>query len=182
MLMFRSCALSFLLAAGPACAAPAAEEPATAEEAVAKVWAAARFLQDKGASGVASLDSRAGPWTWKDSYVFAFDCRRDRMIAHPIRPDLVGRPIMQITDSNGKYVFSELCKAGALPRGGWVEYDWTRPGAGRASRKLSYVLTANIAFSTGIQVAAGIHDEHLALDELTRLTEKIADPAKFPAP
>ena len=59
-------------------------------------------------------------------------CRLDRMVAHPMRPDLVGRPLMQITDNNGKVIFKELCKAGNDPRGGWVEYAWTKPGAGRA--------------------------------------------------
>lgn len=88
---------------------------------------------------------------------------------------------MQITDNNGKYIFKELCKAGAQPRGGWVEYVWTRPGAGRVSRKLSYTVTADIAFSTGIQVAAGVYDDKISVVELGKLTEKMADPAKYPA-
>lgn len=175
-------ALSLLasLFAGVACAAPG-DEAATANEVITKVWAAAKFLQDKGASGFASLSSKDGPWVWKDSYVFAFDCRLDKMVAHPMRPDLVGRSIMQITDNNGKYVFKELCAAGAKPRGGWVEYMWTRPGAGRVSRKLSYAVTADIAFSTGIQVAAGVYDDKLSLPELNKLTEQMADPTKYPA-
>jgi cytochrome c len=183
MPLIRSCALTLLvsMSAGLPCAAFAAEEAATSDEVITKVWAAARFLQDKGVSGFASLNSKDGPWVWKDSYVFAFDCRLDRMVAHPMRPDLVGRSIMQITDNNGKYIFKELCKVGSQPRGGWVEYVWTRPGAGRVSRKLSYALTADISFSTGIQVAAGVYDDKLSVAELTRLTEKMADPAKYPA-
>lgn len=184
MLLIRSCALTLLVSmfAGLACAAPAAaEEAATPDEAITKVWAATKFLQDKGVSGFASLNSKDGPWVWKDSYVFAFDCRLDKMVAHPMRPDLVGRSIMQITDNNGKYIFKEMCKAGSQPRGGWVEYVWTRPGAGRVSRKLSYTLTADISFSTGIQVAAGVYDDKISLVELTKLTEKMADPAKYPA-
>ncbi len=184
MLLIRSCALTLLVSmfAGLACAAPAAvEEAATPDEAITKVWAATKFLQDKGVSGFASLNSKDGPWVWKDSYVFAFDCRLDKMVAHPMRPDLVGRSIMQITDNNGKYIFKEMCKAGSQSRGGWVEYVWTRPGAGRVSRKLSYTLTADISFSTGIQVAAGVYDDKISLVELTKLTEKMADPAKYPA-
>ena len=181
MLIIRRCTLAVLLSAGLACAAHADEASASADEAIAKVWAAARFLQDKGASGIASLNSHNGPWVWKDSYVFAFDCRLDRMVAHPLRPDLVGRPVMQITDDNGKFIFKELCKASAAPRGGWVDYAWTRPGAGRATRKLSYVQTASMAFSSGIQLAAGVYDDKLTPDELARLTDKLADPAKYPA-
>ncbi len=107
MLQRRNCILAVLVSlfSGLACAPPAADEAATPEESITKVWAASKFLQDKGASGFASLNSQDGIWTWKDSYVFAFDCRFDRMVAHPTRPDLVGRPIMQITDNNGKYIF-----------------------------------------------------------------------------
>jgi cytochrome c len=183
MPLIRSCAIAFLVSMFPgvACAAPATEEAATPEEVITKVWSAAKFLQDKGASGFASLNSKDGPWVWKDTYVFAFDCRLDRMVAHPLRPDLVGRPIMQITDNNGKYIFKDLCKIGSQPRGGWVEYVWTKPGAGRVSRKLSYTLTADVAFSTGIQVAAGVYDDKLSVVELTQLTEKMSDPAKYPA-
>jgi signal transduction histidine kinase len=160
-------------------AAPA-DEAATAEEAITKVWSAAKFLQDKGVSGVAALNSKDGPWVWKDSYVFAFDCRLDKMVAHPMRPDLVGRSIMQITDNNGKYIFKDLCRVATQTRGGWVEYVWTKPGAGRVSRKLSYAITADIAFSTGIQVAAGVYDDKLSVAELNQITEKLADPAKYP--
>jgi hypothetical protein len=99
--------------------------------------AAARFLHDKGASGYADFNQKDGRWVWKDSYVFVYDCRKDRMIAHPMRPDLVGKPIMQVTDNTGKYIFKELCKAGNEARGGWVEYSWPKPGAGRLSRKVS---------------------------------------------
>lgn len=173
--------LPALLAAAFAGTAGAADEPAAAGEAITKVWSAAKFLQDKGVSGFAALNSKDGPWVWKDSYVFAFDCRLDRMVAHPMRPDLVGRPIMQITDNNGKYIFREMCKAGSEPRGGWVEYVWTKPGDGRVSRKLTYVAKADIAFSTGIQIAAGVYDDKITTVELARLTEKLADPSKYPA-
>lgn len=180
MTRIRIFALAWIATAG-LCAAHAApaEEAATAEEAITKVWSAAKFLQDKGVSGFAALNSKDGPWVWKDSYVFAFDCRLDKMVAHPMRPDLVGRSIMQITDNNGKYIFKDLCRAAAQARGGWVEYVWTKPGAGRVSRKLSYAITADIAFSTGIQVAAGVYDDKVSVTELGQLTEKMADPTKY---
>ena len=184
MRLLQNCALTLLASwfAGLACAAPATTDgAATPEEVVTKVWAATKFLQDKGASGFAALNSPNGPWVWKDSYVFAFDCRMDKMVAHPMRPDLVGRSIMQITDNNGKFIFKDLCKAGAQPGGGWVDYVWTKPGDGKASRKLTYAVTADIAFSTGIHVAAGVYDDKLSLPELVKLTEKMANPAKYPS-
>ncbi|MGZ9107182.1 MAG: cache domain-containing protein, partial [Rhodoplanes sp.] len=97
------------------------------------------------------------------------------------RPDLVGRSLMQITDNNGKFIFKELCKAGGDPRGGWVEYLWTKPGAGGVSRKVSYAKGADISFASGIQVAAGVYDDKASVPDLTKLTDKMADPTKYPA-
>ncbi len=161
--------------------AAAEGDAATAEEAVNNVRAAAKFLHDKGSAGYAEFNNKDGKWVWKDSYVFVYDCRRDRMMAHPMRPDLVGKPVMQITDNTGRFIFKELCKAGSDARGGWVEYVWQKPGAGRLSRKLSYALTADMSFTTGIQVSAGIYDEKIALPELTKALEKMSDPTKYQA-
>lgn len=177
----RAPALLAAILAGVVGTSFAADDVATPEEAITKVWSAAKFLQNKGVSGFAALNSKDGPWVWKDSYVFAFDCRLDRMVAHPMRPDLVGQPIMQVTDNNGKFIFREMCKAGSEPKGGWIDYVWTKPGAGKVSRKLSYVSKADIAFSTGILVAAGVYDEKLTAVDLAKLTQKMADPSKYPA-
>jgi hypothetical protein len=173
--------LAFVLAGWANIATAADPDAATAEEVVSKVWAASRFLNEKGASGFAEFNSKDGRWVWKDSYVFVYDCRLDRVVAHPLRPDLVGRPLTQITDNNGKFIFKELCKAGADPRGGWVEYVWTKPGAGAVSRKISYALGADISFASGIQVAAGIYDDKVSAPDLAKMTEKMADPTKYPA-
>jgi hypothetical protein len=161
------------IAAGP--------ESATPEEAVTKVREAVKFLHDKGASGYAEFNNSEGKWVWKDSYVFVYDCRLDKMVAHPLRPDLVGKSILQIQDNNGKFIFKELCKAGEQPNGGWVEYVWPKPGAGNLSRKLSYAHLADISFASGIQVSAGVYDEKVTLSELNKALERSADPSKYPA-
>ena len=159
----------------------AGNDAATPDEVVLKVGAAAKYLNAKGSSGFSAFNDTTGPWTWKDSYVFVYDCRKDRMIAHPFRPDLVGRPIMQIQDNSGKFIFKELCKAGQNPHGGWVEYSWPKPGAGNLSRKLSYSLAADISFSTGVQVGAGIYDDSTTTADLSKLLERHFDPAKVRA-
>ena len=179
--MVAAITLASAMAAASGAAMAADPDAATAEEVVSKVWAASKFLNDKGASGFAEFNSKDGRWAWKDSYVFVYDCRLDRMVAHPMRPDLVGQPLMQITDNNGKFIFKELCKASGEPRGGWVEYVWTKPGAGGVSRKISYAKSADIAFSSGIQVAAGVYDDKASTQDLAKLTDKMADPTKFPA-
>ena len=106
--VFAAITFASVMVVGGGIANAADPDAATAEEVVSKVWAASRFLNEKGPSGFAELNSKDGRWAWKDSYVFVYDCRLDRMVAHPMRPDLVGQPLMQITDNNGKHIFKEL--------------------------------------------------------------------------
>ncbi len=156
----------------------AAEEPsATVDEVIAKVLEAAKFLHDKGQAGFSDFNNSAR-WVWKDSYVFVFSCRDDRMIAHPLRPDLVGRPILQMEDEKGTLLFQDLCAAGEDTDGGWVEYWWPRPGEAKASRKISYTNRTQVSFQPDVRVAAGIYDESMTVEQLDALAEKAVTPMK----
>ncbi len=154
---------------------------ATSEEVVRKVQEAANYLQQKGKSAYPEFNAPSGRWVWKDSYVFLYNCQKDEMVAHPFRPDLVGKPLLQITDASDKPIFKELCNAGRKPGGGWVEYVWSKPGEGGLSRKISYAQGADVSFEFGVQAAAGIYDNEASVEELTVQLEKTLDPTKYPA-
>ncbi len=79
----------------------------------------------------------------------------------------------------GKFIFKELCAAAKAKNGGWVEYQWTKPGAGKTSRKLSYAATAELAFSTGVQIAAGVYDDAISVSDLNKMTSEMSDPSKY---
>lgn len=155
-------------------------DSATPEEVIAKVREAAQFLHDKGKAGVTDFTAPTSRWVWKDSYVFVYNCRQNKMLAHPLRPDLVGRPIRQIQDNNNKLIFEALCNAGNQRQGGWVEYVWPKPGEGQLSRKISYALAADVTLEYGVQVAAGIYDDSLTEQQLSELLAKMSDPSKYP--
>jgi signal transduction histidine kinase len=156
-------------------------ESATPQEVVTKVLEAVQYLNEKGKAGFSEFNASSGRWSWKDTYVFIYNCAKNEMVAHPLRPDLVGRPLLQIKDSNNKLIFKELCAAGAKPRGGWVEYAWPKPGEGGVSRKISYAHAADISFEFGVQAAAGIYNNEASVEELTALLDQIFDPEKYPA-
>ena len=170
-----------VLSLGAASASTWAADPtnATPEEVVSKVREAVQYLNAKGLAGFADFNNnKDARWVWKDSYVFVYSCREDVMIAHPLRPDLVGKPILQMRDDKDHALFQDLCKAGAQKDGGWVEYWWPKPGEAKASRKISYAHSAAVSFKSDIQVGAGIYDDKLTPAELSKIAEDSAQPQK----
>lgn len=170
--------LTLTLTAAPAIT-HAQDAAATAAEVVAKVREAVHYLNEKGLAGFSDFNNnKDARWVWKDSYVFVFSCRDDVMIAHPLRPDLVGKPILQMRDDKDRPLFQDLCKASANENGGWAEYWWPKPGEAKASRKISYTHSAPVSFKSDVQVGAGIYDDTLTPDDLSKLVEESAKSQK----
>ncbi len=66
-----------------------AEEGATVEEVQAKVKAAAEAIataKDQKVT-IAEFDGKNKKWAWKDTYVFVYDYKADKGIAHPTLTD-----------------------------------------------------------------------------------------------
>ncbi|ALG68116.1 cache domain-containing protein [Beggiatoa leptomitoformis] len=143
-----------------------AADVATSDEVVAKVKEAAAELAKDATAGLAELNKKDGKFVWKDTYVFAYDCKGDKMVAHPMAPALVGQPVLAMKDKakeNAKELFKELCAAGEGAKGGWVEYQWTKPGVEGVFKKFSY---AHAIEGSTIQVGAGIYDDAATVDGL----------------
>ena len=144
------------------------QDKASAREVVAKIREAARTLSRT--HDLASFNQKQGPWVWKDTYVFVVDCDKKLIVAHPIKPELVGQDYASLKDTKGKNVFPEgWCDAAKKPAGVWVEYWWPKPGQTDGSRKLSYSLAAK---GTPYVVGAGIYDDKATIADLSKLTGK----------
>lgn len=139
-----------------------AQQTAKPDEIMAKVKEAAAMLAEKGQAGLEEIKDRNGPWVWKDTYVFALNCKDKTVAAHPVQPELIGKNLTDIKDYKGNEFLVYLCLASKIPNGGWVEYWWPLPGMGldQASRKISYILQAE---ATPYQVSAGVYDEKISL-------------------
>lgn len=141
---------------------------ATPEEVMTKVRAAATAL--KGSADLAQFNAIEGnPWVWKDSYIFVYSCEEDKMSAHPIKEELIGRSIMSLRDYAGNLFFEDMCKAALEPNGGWVKYAWPKPGDVTPSPKFTYNLQAQ---DSKYQVAAGIHSDNTTLEVLKEMLPK----------
>jgi len=146
------------------------QEKATPQEVVAKVREAAGILSKRG--DLAQFKQKHGPWVWKDTYIFIDDCDKKVVVAHPVRPERVGEDLTSIKDSEGRAIYPDVdafCNAARKPSGTWMEYSYPKPGKKEGSRKISYYLSAP---GTRYVVGAGVYDDRLSIDELSKLTSK----------
>jgi cytochrome c len=139
-----------------------AADAATADEVVKKVSEASEALAKSKDAGLADFKGEKSKWSWKDTYVFVFDCKADKMLAHPT---LEGKAVLALKDKKGKEFFKDLCKTSEGAHGGWVGYMWTKPAAEGEFQKITYTMSVK---GTSYQVAAGIYDDKASVDELNK--------------
>jgi cytochrome c len=162
-------ALGFVLACVGT--ARAEQDRATPQEVVQRVQQAAQDVAKSGEAGLATFSSKNATSVWKDSYTFVLSCEGGTAVtvAHPIRPELRGKPTAQIVTfgpKSGEQIAADFCTAGRQPHGGWVEYNFPKPGETEVMRKVSYVLAAQ---GTPYVVGAGLYDEKAKIEDLDRL-------------
>ncbi|HHC24723.1 MAG TPA: calcium:proton antiporter [Desulfobacterales bacterium] len=143
-----------------------AEDRATPEDIIKKVYEAAAFLSQADESGLETFNEKNGRWVFKDTYVFVFDCSKGNIVAHPIKPTLLGRNLMGLKDVRGNFFFAQLCDAAKKPEGGWVEYWWPKVGEKKPSRKVSLLFQIP---NTSYQVGSGIYDDNVTIKNLEKL-------------
>jgi cytochrome c len=152
------------------CTVAVGQDHATPQEVVAKVTEAASTLSKTG--DVTQFDQKQGPWVWKDTYIFVYDCDKKVMAAHPIKPEMIGQDISSIKDAkSGKIIIPDaaaFCKrVQDSPSGVWKEFWWPKPGEKEASRKVAYYLNAK---GTPYVVIAGVYDDKITIAEASKLT------------
>jgi two-component system NarL family sensor kinase len=74
----------------------------------------------------------------RDGYFFVYDMQGNSLM-HPREPDLVGRNLWMMRDSEGALPIQELIAA-ASKGGGYVRYIWRRPSTSQLEAKLGYVV------------------------------------------
>lgn len=62
-----------------------------------------------------------------------------KMVMHPIKPELNGDDLSNITDENGKKLFTRMVEVTRNSNGGFVSYLWERPGSDQPIPKQSFV-------------------------------------------
>jgi signal transduction histidine kinase len=80
----------------------------------------------------------AKKFNYLDLYPFVYTLDGTNCVAHGANPALVGKNLINLRDTDGKYLIRDL-SAMAKKGGGWVDYTWPNPVTKMIDRKSSYV-------------------------------------------
>lgn len=108
----------------------------TKDQAKASVEFACDLIAKKGEAALEEIKSYK---YCVDNYVWIQDSEV-KMVLHPIKPRLNGKDLKDNKDPAGVHLFVEFDKmAKKDAKGGWVDYMWPKPGAEKATPKVSFV-------------------------------------------
>lgn len=101
-----------------------------------------------------------------DGYFYVYDLE-GRSLMHSRQPELVGRSLWDLRDSQGRYTIRELLHGAQQPGGGFIEYEWRKPSSEQLAPKLGYV---TLLPRWGWMVGTGLYldDIHATLAAMDR--------------
>jgi two-component system NarL family sensor kinase len=76
----------------------------------------------------------------EDGYFFVYDYT-GMNVAHPKKPQLEGRKLWNLQDSEGTYLIQSLIQQSKKPEGGYTDYIWDKPSKGREVGKIGYSMS-----------------------------------------
>ena len=137
-----------------------ADVEADKQECVAKTEAAAAMMKNEGlVAALAETNKKDGKFVQGTIYVFTMNLD-GVMIAHPMKPNLIGKNMLDFKDAAGKEFFKDFIAVAKDPGSGWVEYMWPKPGEDDPVAKISYILRVDLTFGDSVEqylVGAGVY-------------------------
>jgi len=113
-----------------------------------------------------------GPFMFKDAYIFVIDMNGVDLV-NPGFPNLEGRDILDVKDTQGKKLIREMLKVAQTSGSGWVDYMWPKPGESVSTQKSAYVMKAKLG-NQWVLVGCGVY--------VTDAPKAIATTRKMTAP
>jgi signal transduction histidine kinase len=116
---------------------------------------AVREIEARGKGAFPLLRDPTGPYRAKNAYIFATDMNGIELV-NPAFPNLEGRDLLDLKDTQGKYVNRELLKIIQTKGAGWSDYMWPKPGESVSSLKSAYVKKARFG-DQEMMVGCGVY-------------------------
>ena len=130
------------------------------QECIAKTKAAAEMIKNDGlVATLAEINKKDGMFVKGTVYVFMMNF--DGIImAHPIKPNLIGKNMLNLKDVAGKEFTKEFIAVAKDLGSGWVDYMWPKPGEEKPVEKTSYILRVDLKFGNKVEqylLGAGVY-------------------------
>jgi cytochrome c len=136
------------------------DNKATPKDVYDIVLKAYEVVKALGDEALPAFNDPKGEFLYKDTYVYVMRCPSE-MAAHPY-----AMKALKGVDLDKAYSFTALmCNAGEQPSGGWVEYEWPKPGEKVPSRKVGFSIKVE---GTPYTVSAGIYNDTDKVQELNK--------------
>ena len=119
---------------------PASTTQASASTEAARTQAlldrAEAHLREQGDPALASL-SRAGEFQDGELYVYVIDTAGNFLASAGTSSSLIGRNVIDLTDSNGRHFIREIVDGAKTKPSGRVDYRWFNPMRGKSEPKIA---------------------------------------------
>lgn len=127
-------------------------------------------IEKSGEAAYRQFHDSTGPFVAKDAYIFVVDPKGVDLV-NPAFPNLEGRDILDVKDTQGKYLIREMLRIAETTGSGWVDYMWPKPGESVSTQKSAYVRKAKLGDSW-VLVGCGVYlaDAPKALPTTSKLT------------
>jgi signal transduction histidine kinase len=112
-------------------------------------------IEKTGEAAYRLFHDRTSPFIAKDAYIFVIDPQGVELV-NPAFPNLEGRNILDMKDTQGKYLTREMLRIGGTIGSGWVDYMWPKPGESVSTQKSAYVSKARLGDSW-VLVGCGVY-------------------------
>ena len=112
-------------------------------------------IEKNGESAFQLFHDRTGPFIAKDAYIFVYDMNGVDLV-NPGFPNLEGRNLLDLKDTQGKQVMQEMLKVVQTSGSGWVDYMWPKPGESVSTKKSAYVSKAKMG-DKWVLVGCGVY-------------------------
>ena len=111
----------------------------TAAEAEAMVKKAIQFIKTEGKEkAFAEFSNPKGKFVDRDLYIFVYDMD-GKVVAHGFNQKMIGKDLLEMKDSDGKYFVKERVEIVKTKGKGWQDYKFTDPITKKIEPKTAYV-------------------------------------------
>jgi signal transduction histidine kinase len=113
-------------------------------------------IESSGEAAFPLFHDRTGSFIAKDAYIFVIDPRSGDELVNPAHPNLEGRNVLDVKDTQGKPFVREMLELARASGTGWVRYLWPKPGESISTEKSTYVSRAKVG-DRWLLVGAGVY-------------------------